>query len=318
MKKSFSSVMIIIGTVIGSGFASGKEVAVFFSRFGNISYFLISLCFFFFFFVIHFFMNCSHILNKLQNSKIFSFLCLIISLIFTSSMLAGTIQVVPQNFFLKTFVVIFLIVVAVVVIKKGVNSLAIINNLIIPFTVVSMLVVLFSNWNGVANVPFSQNAFAGAFFSVLYILLNFSFSGIVISKTGENLTKKQKASVSLISSFVLSALLLITNIVLLSNPESISEQMPLLSISGFPFSMLIRFVIFSGCITTFFSLVWTSRLALKRFGVETSWSVLIAVILPLLISVLGFGSIVSFLYPIASIVGVGLFLIEIAFYNKKC
>lgn len=46
MKKIFSAVMIVIGTVIGSGFASGKEIAVFFSRFGAVSYFFIPLTFF--------------------------------------------------------------------------------------------------------------------------------------------------------------------------------------------------------------------------------------------------------------------------------
>ena len=47
--KEFGKVMLIIGMVIGSGFASGKEIAVFFSRFGWLSYVFIPIAFLLFF-----------------------------------------------------------------------------------------------------------------------------------------------------------------------------------------------------------------------------------------------------------------------------
>ena len=53
MKKSFSSVMIIIGTVIGSGFASGKEITTFFTVFGYYSFLSLPIIFFGFYFCIY-------------------------------------------------------------------------------------------------------------------------------------------------------------------------------------------------------------------------------------------------------------------------
>lgn len=307
MKKSFSATMIIIGTVIGSGFASGKEVAVFFSRFGLISYFFIVLSFFLFFGIIYFFLSFgSKAVLRLQSSKLFSFLCVLISLIFTSSMFAGVVNVLPSNVTVKVFVIFILILTCVVVIKKGAKSLASINNFLIPITIVCMLVVLFSNVEFASQVKIHQNGYAGLFFCFLYVVLNFSSSSVVISKLGEDLTKKQKACVSFVSSFVLSAFLVLTNLVLLNHPESLNADMPLVFVASGSLAVLIKLVIFSGCITTLFSLVWTTKLALERFGLKMRQIVVLAVVLPLSVSLLGFGSIVSFLYPFASIIGVGL------------
>ena len=304
MKKSFSAIMIIIGTVIGSGFASGKEVAVFFSRFGSISYFFISLTFFLFFGIIYFFLSRGErALSRLTSSKLISFLCVIISLIFTSSMFAGTINVLPQKLFLRVLIMAMLVLLCIVVAKRGVKSLALINSLLIPITIVAMFVVLISGFDGFALPTFHQNGFAGLFFAQLYAVLNFSISSVVIAETGQTLTKKQKACVSFVSSFVLSAFLMLTNVVLLANPELIAQPMPLVSVSTGLAGVLIKFVIFSGCITTLFSLVWTTRLALERFGLKMSAIVVVAVFLPIAVSLLGFGQIVSFLYPFASIIG---------------
>ena len=45
---TFSVVLAIVGTIVGSGFISGKEIAVFFTRFGLFSYPCIFLAFFLF------------------------------------------------------------------------------------------------------------------------------------------------------------------------------------------------------------------------------------------------------------------------------
>ena len=311
MKKTFSAAMIVIGTVIGSGFASGKEIAVFFSRFGAVSYFFIALTFFAFFAIIYAFFSLGEkALNKLAASKFFSIICVIISLIFTASMIAGTINVLPDNIYVKVVFVAVLFLICCRVSKKGVPMLAKLNNLLIPATLVCLLVVLISNF-GMPDFSAlrGQNAFAGLFFAVLYWVLNFSISGLVIAKTGLDMTKKQKVLASLISSLILSAFLLLTNFVLLSNPASMEEGMPLVFLSSGVKGILIRFVVFSGCITTLFSLVFTTAETLKKFNLSQKLIYFIAIIFPGLASLFGFGAIVSFLYPFASVLGVLILMI---------
>lgn len=317
MKKTFSAVMIIIGTVIGSGFASGKEVAVFFSRFGVISYFFIAVAFFLFFGLIYaFFSFGEKALTRLASSKLFSLASIIISLIFTASMIAGSIKVLPNNIFLKIIFVLALFLICCKVSKNGVPMLAKLNNFLIPLTLLSMFVVLIANFDvSTAGSLQGQNGFAGLFFAFLYCVLNFSISGLVIAKTGDGMTKKQKVAASLISSAILSAFLFLTNFVLLSNPTSMQEGMPLVFLSSGVFSYLIKFVVFSGCITTLFSLVFTTSESLKKFNLSQNVVYFLSIIFPGIFSFLGFGVIVSFLYPFASVLGV--FLLFILFFTPK-
>lgn len=309
MRKTFSVIMLIIGTVIGSGFASGKEISVFFSRFGNVSYFFIAITFFLFWGIIYFFLSFGNDrLLKLTSSKIFSFLCIIISLIFTSSMFAGAVNVYGDSHFIKILISLILIIICCYVSRRGVPFLEKLNVFLIPSTLICMAIVLFSNVNHYECSIVGQNAFAGLFFTLLYSALNFSISGVVIAKSGSLLSKKQKVWASFLSSFTLSCFLMLTNFVILSNPECMEFDMPLISLSnGFSF-VLIRFVVFSGCITTLFSLVFTTSETLKKFNFKQNLIYFVSILFPVFVSVLGFGHIVSLLYPFASVLGVIFFL----------
>ena len=57
MAKVFVAVLVLFGAVLGSGFASGKEIVVFFSRFGNLSFLYIFLAAFLFFLLFYFFLK---------------------------------------------------------------------------------------------------------------------------------------------------------------------------------------------------------------------------------------------------------------------
>lgn len=308
MKKTFSAIMIIIGTIIGSGFATGKEIAVYFSRFGLVSYFLILMTGAIFFCVIYFFLSRgAKAFEKISSSKFFLALYTIISLIFTSSMFAGTINILPQTMWLRMMFWIGLCLVCLYVARRGLKSLAIANSFLIPVLMICLIVVLFQIIKPI-NLNFSsKNAFLGLFFTILYCLLNFSTSGIVFAKLGDELNKKQKVWASLISSLTLCVFLMLTNNALLSHPASIHQEMPLVFLSSGVSLLLIKFVVFSGCITTLFSLVYTTSLSLEKLSFPKFWIGFIAVVFPAAVSIFGFGRIVSFLYPLASVIGIFVF-----------
>lgn len=300
--------MIIIGTIIGSGFATGKEIAVYFSRFGFISYFLIFITGIIFFALTYFFLSRgSKAFEKISSSKFFLSLCSIISLIFTSSMFAGTINVFPNIFWLRSALWLGLIFMCLVVARRGLKSLAIANNFLVPALLVCLAIVIFQIIKPIDLNFCSKNAFLGLFFAILYSLLNFSSSGIVFAKLGDGLNKKQKVWASLISSLTLCVFLMLTNNALLSHPASITEEMPLVFLSSGVSMLLIKFVVFSGCITTLLSLVYTTALSLGKLNFSKFWIGFVAVVFPALVSIIGFGRIVSFLYPLASVVGIFVF-----------
>ena len=84
MSKVFLIVFVIFGTVVGSGFSSGKEIMIFFSRLGVLSYLYILLAGFGFFWLFLFFLNLwtksFEKSGKFQNIKLdyfFDFTCLL-------------------------------------------------------------------------------------------------------------------------------------------------------------------------------------------------------------------------------------------------
>lgn len=314
--KDFGKIMLIIGTVIGSGFASGKEVAVFFSRFGYFSYFFIPLVFFLFFGVFYWILkNGKYGIQRLSSSKFFLILYVIVSLVFTSSMFAGTTATMCLNIpVIDLILILALLFVCVIVSQKGVGFLAKLNSYLIPFAIVVLVCCLMKNL-GCQSFFLNGSIPSGMLFTVLYVVMNVSTSCLVIGQIGQTVTKRQAVKISFFSSLILCILLLFINMVLLGNEGSISLPMPLLDISNGAVKVMMQIVIFLGCLTTLLSLIFTTSQVLRKMNICGIFNIFIAVILPFFTSFVGFGNIVSILYPITSVIGI--FMLTPFLVNKK-
>lgn len=314
MKNVFFAVIAIVGTVIGSGFISGKEIAVFFSRFGNYSYLCIFFVFLLFYFLIRFILNKSEdALNRLSKSKFSFYSNLILCLIFSSAMFAGISNTICNlNIFLSCFIFVLVLLMSFVVFKNGMGSLNKLNTIFIPLMI---LIFVINLWTVIdfKFVSIQNNNLGISFvYAILYVILNLSNGSVLICKLGQSLTQKQKARVAFYSALVLFLILLSTNIILLQNQSSLVHDMPLLSLfSGFQ-KFLMTIVVFIGCITTLFSLVYTSSFSMRGLCKNEFLIFLVSVLLPLVFSLLGFSFIVLYLYPLASILG-GVILIDLFF-----
>jgi len=307
--KNFGRIMLIIGTVIGSGFASGKEIAVFFSRFGVFSYIFILLAFFLFSLVFYWLLAFGERgIKRYSSSKILLCISVFVSMVFTSSMFAGTTTTIKtDHIFIDIFLVLCLLFTCFFVSKKGVGSLANINAILIPFAIVILIICLCSNI-GESESFSNGNIFSGGLFALLYVIMNVSTSSIVVGEMGRKMKKKDRLIVAIFSSLILTILLGFINYVLLSNKGSLNLSMPLLELSSGWYHSMMRVVIFLGCLTTLLSLVFTTSESLRKLGVKTYLNPIISIILPFFISFFGFGNIVSILYPIVSALGITLLL----------
>lgn len=305
--KEFGKVMLIIGMVIGSGFASGKEIAVFFSRFGWLSYVFIPIAFLLFFGVFYWILYYGKKgVQKFYSSKAFLIISVVVSLVFTSSMFAGTTATISTGIkWIDIFLIISLLIGCVIVSQKGVGLLAKINSYLIPFTIVVLFGCLTKNV-GQSQSFVNGDFFSGSLFSILYVVMNVSTSCLVMGMLGQDMTKKQILIVSFFASLILALLLTFINFVLLGNEGSLLLSMPLLEISSGKIYTLMRVVIFLGCLTTLISLVFTISQSLKKLGVFGFFNIFISVFFPFFASFLGFGQIVSVLYPIVSVLGIFL------------
>ncbi len=323
MLKIFSVVFLIFGTVVGSGFSSGKEIMVFFSQFGITSYLYIFVAGFLFYAVFFFFLEYGNkISKKLEESKILNFMVLFISLVFCSSMFAG-IKNLFSYFSTPFFVISFvsLVILCLLVTKKGIRSLEKVNLVLMPLTMLCFIFVLGFCVQQHSDFSFSNSPWAGAFYGPLYVALNTCMSGFVISRAGDGLSKKQKRFSCLLATCLIVGLLLFGNFVLLNNSESFFSEMPFLSLASKNENMFyVAFlIIFCGCFTTLISLCYTLKVCLSRIIKNETTCVILSVFMPLIASQLGFSQIVSFLYPICSVLGIFMlgFLLVKTFHEKK-
>lgn len=319
MKKCLLAIFLILGTVIGSGFSSGKEIVVFFTRFGFYSFLFIPIAFVLFYFVFYLLMTKGQqkLINN-RNSKIVSILMILCCTIFSSSMFAG-IQNCADNvsMYIKIFLFALIFLLCFFACFKKLNFLSVTNLILIPVLLIILIVFFFFAFPSSSFIPVpKQNVFVGlgggAFFCVLYIVLNISLSSIVIAKSGEGMTKKQIKFASLFSALTLSVFILLVNVLVICNYDVVSEEMPLLALSSGVFSILLRFVIMVGCLTTLLSDIFIASSSCKRLNFNDVSIFIICTLLPFAMSSIGFSSIVSWLYPTASLVGVVLLFLLFA------
>ena len=157
------------------------------------------------------------------------------------------------------------------------------------------------------------SAWAGALYCPLYVVLNTCMSGLIISKSGKGLSKKQILLSSALATILLLIFLFLGNFVLQKNGEAVISEMPFLSIAGkskLAFA-LCYVVILVGCFTTLISLCFTLKNSFDGVLKDQSFSCVLAVMLPFAISSLGFSKIVSLLYPICSVLGILILILVI-------
>lgn len=321
MSKVFAVVFLIFGTIVGSGFSSGKEIMVFFSRFGSLSYLYIFLACVLFFVLFYFFLTCGQkVVDKIENNKLTNGIVIFISLVFCASMFAGIESLF--SYFPKTLyavLVAVLLVVCVLVCLRGIRGLEKVNVVLMPTTFVVFLAVLIFCMKNSGGFEYSmQNSWAGILYGPLYVVLNTSMSGLVISKCGKDMTKKQAIFSSLFSSLLVFVLLVLGNFVLQKRADSFFCDMPFLYLVGEnPVMFILDFlVILVGCFTTLISLTFTLKSSFMQFFKSDFFASVFAVLLPFLISGLGFSQIVAHLYPLCSVIGVFILLFFVSSFKQ--
>ena len=335
--KIIKSSAIIIGAIIGAGFASGKEIFEYFAKYGIYSLLFIIPLFLIFAFFIYIYLsfgqktfgleykNCNKLLCK--DIKIFSkkfnpfnFMLCTSFLILSSAMFSALIALLETYFNGGSKFLFFAIaiIITIILIKLPFDKFGIISNIIVPLIVFCIILTVacsFSSNNFVLSFG-STNLLPLPFLTIAYVSQNTFFCSFVIIKLGHNLTKKQRISISCISSGVLSGLILLGILCFLFNPSLIYSDMPFAQVAiGINplFSVVFAIILLGSIITTYV----TSLASLKEyFKIEKKHNnVYLLLFIIVLISLLNFGNIVEYLYPIIGAFGFAYFCRVCAFKN---
>ena len=331
----FDIIFVLIGTFVGAGFASGKEIFNFFTIFNLYSFvsiFVFSLLLFFLIF------KCINIkknnnLNsysdfllylekkyKYFNSKFFLF---IINIFLASSfyiMIIALAALFNYQFNIEKYIVIFISIFICfnIFYNKNIDFIYIINRILMPILILFMLMLCYFNINidNIFSVSLTTNNY-----SILYAittgLIYFSYNSLLLIPIVFDLEiNYNKSNISFKISFIYSLIILILiffiNLLLLCFYSSIYNiELPILYICNNSlkiFLYLYFFIVLSAIFTTMISSGYTfvNNFKEKNYTLK----LLIFLLFSFIFCFFSFSDLINFFYPIFGIIGfIQIFLI---------
>lgn len=324
VKTGFLSGCAVFATIVGAGFASGKEVWYYFAQYGGVCYPIIILmgCLFFVLCVV-----CLQFGKTFQISTVkqmnyvlyrkFSFIAEIVlclsNFILLSTMLAGADSLFNESFgnLGFRFGAIIAAVFSVVVVWLGFKKLLKINIVIVP---IMIFLVLFVIINCVLNGLHFEIAISNIKHNLIYALLNtisfivsnLFFAGFIIAKIGKDGTTKSNVFASLFGTVFMVLCILCLVSAIYYYPLSQTYDMPLVFIAtqqNFVLGIVAKVVVWLGITTTAITLLYQiSNWLQSYFGKSKLISVVISLV-AIIFSALGFNSLINHFYPILGILG---------------
>ena len=328
----------MFGTLVGAGFASGKEIWVYFARFGNVSFFMIFLTALLFFCcsMLFFYFGKTFRIKTVKQSNLilykkFSFLSDIVlaisNVLILSSMFAGADSLffsVFPNFPYRVASVISAVL-AVLVVCGGFSGVTKTNGVIVPLLLLCIVVIFIYKMCDSSLVFYAMKstklqAGVGFLYSLLFVCSNMFFSGFIFSKMGEKHEKKELVLGSFLGSFLLFVSLISITVLLFLCPDASQQDMPIVFLGASlnrPFGFFVLFVVWLGLLSTAFAILFTLTNWLKEYIKNTMVCACLISAVALLLSGIGFSSFVTFVYPTMGVLGFLYVVITFLSCRKK-
>ncbi len=335
MKDIIKVSFVIIGTMIGAGFASGQEIAVFFNTYGIkgifgifISSILTGVIIYKVFKIIqenqiH---DYNNFLEKISlNQKINKIIQIIVKLFLLTSfyiMVAGFCAYFKQEFNIPIFVSALIIAtLCYLTLSKNIKGLISINSILVPIIIMFVLYIGIQNINFTTqyfsnnNLDINNSYFKWLFSSILYTSYNtIILIPILINLNSYINTKSKAKKVSTICSIALAILGICIFCLLLRGENYISElELPIIQIVkefGKIYSLIYGMVIISAIFTSCISAGYSFLTNLKTYNKK---NIALLCFTSILISQIGFSKLVNIWYPFFGILG----LLQIFYCIKK-
>lgn len=332
-----------IGTVVGAGFASGKELLTFFVQYGWQGLVGILLATVLFAWsgtqVMLFahrnqsrsFSDFSFFLFGKTVGTLFNVLLFLVLLGTTSVMLAGTGALFVESFgFHSQFGIWLSILLVLLVSSRGLHAIHAVNTLFVPLLIVFTCLVFFyvhpwSDQNGSEVIVEVIKPFAWATSPLYYVAMNIALTQAVLVPIGQE-SKKEAPLIlgGILGGIGIGILLLLGYWSLFTHQSSINDaEMPMIALlSGLGrfiplfFSLLVYCEIFSTLSANVFGL---ARQINQQAALSPLSSVLLILAFCYVVSFVGFRSLLGFLYPLfGQMVVIFLIMLAVRHVQTKC
>ncbi len=340
--KIFQVATVFIGTIVGAGLASGKEITEFFTQFGIKSFSGIVICGLFYIIICSIISKISidnnlgsysEVINIISPNILGKITGIITTLFLISSasiIIAGSGALINEYFGIpKIFGSLIMIIIASLFLLRGTNGLIEINSFIVPsltITIVLITILYFifcRDSISLSNINnFEPKKTGIALSTLLYAGYNtLSASGVIVPLS----SKIQKTKIMLwgviCGSAGLTILCLLINLLLTINqPYIYNYEIPLLfaanrfgSIVQATLLIIIWLEMFSTEVSDVYSI---SKTLDKTFNIKFKFGIFIVLTITFIISQIGFGNLITRLYPLFGILSL-IFIIQCILYAFK-
>ena len=327
MGNSFKAIFIIIGTVIGAGFASGQEIYSFFNVYQENGIMGLVLSSVITGFVIYYVLRISNKYNVpnykelLETTKASKFtrniLNIIINLFLLMSfyiMVAGFVAYFKQEFNIpKIITSIIITIICYITFHRKLDGITRVNNIIIPILIIIVLMIgAKAKVNeGIATVQLENFGFSFGWLlkSIEYASYNSILLIPILISIREYAVGKEKY-ISIFSSIILFTLSMIIFIIMYTNPEITNMEIPLVYVASkygkiykCAYGIVIVFAIFSTMISAGYGF-------LENTTTKNTYSKMIKFLCfsAIIMSQASFSNLVNLTYPVFGILGILQFI----------
>lgn len=329
-----------IGTVVGAGFATGQEILQFFTQFGWVAFFTISIASLLF-------VVCGAKLMLLSRrirarsyedlniylfgarwGQAMSYITLLILLAVTGVMLAGAGAIFEEQLqwsyqlgLLLTLSLTFL------VLKKGMTAILSINSVVVPTMLLFALILVYTTLTGPESTRWlelvSDHSLSVTWLApILYVSFNLWMAQAVLVPLGATIENKRTILYGCAGGGIgIGLLILVAHYSLAPIMPGVRQfDIPMSHViadHGFFIQILFMFILFSEIFTTLIANVFGLSLQLRQ---KWKWRAapthLFVLLICFIISQFGFKALLGFLYPLFGLLGL-LWFVQLMLVRKQ-
>lgn len=340
--KVFQVATVFIGTIVGAGLASGKEITEFFTQYGITSFLGIMGCGIFYILmssiiskisIDYSLSSYSDVMNIISPNIFGKFTGFITTLFLISSasiILAGSGALIHQFFGIPKIIgSLIMILIAIFFLLRDTEGLIEVNSFIVPaligtLTLITVLYFAFCkdtvSFSNISSFPPKKSGILTS--TILYAGYNtLSASGVLVPLSTQ-MRKTKTMIIGVVSGAIgLTILCLIINLLLTVNqPYIYKYEIPLLFVAnrfGNLIQALLLVIIWLEMFSTEVSDIYSISKTLERtFHIDFKKAIFIVIIFALIISQFGFGNLITKLYPMFGLLSLIFIFQCIMFFFK--
>lgn len=335
LKNICKVLFVILGTIIGAGFASGKEIFTFFNIYGYKGFIGIIISMSFIGLIIyktnniilkHNISRYSEFMNRIIGNKkringVINNIINIFLYISFQIMVAGFGAYFLQGLNInQIYGIVIIVILSYITFLNNIEGLVKINEYLVPVMIVVILLLGFKNSSSFVNARFlgSPSIFGWIISAILYASYNtITLIQILISLKKYIITKRETKVISILVSIFLIIFGAIIYILLNENYHvSSNSEMPVMLVSSkmgniyeYIYGFVIMASIFTTAISSGYSFLQNISKTKKQYHIIAS----VMCISAIFISQIGFSNLVNLMYPIFGYLGIiQIFFILIA------